>query len=58
MTDAIAALRRTALFGNLEDAPLEALASRAVERRLARGELLFSAPERKRVACTWLYPAR
>lgn len=48
MTDAIAALRRTALFGNLEDAPLEALASRAVERRLARGELLFSAGEEAR----------
>lgn len=48
MTDKIAALRRTALFGELEEAPLEALAERAVERRLARGEQLFGAGEQAR----------
>ena len=42
MADKIAALRRTALFGGLDDDPLGALAERAVERRLARGEVLFN----------------
>jgi len=37
------ALRRTALFGELDSADLAALAARAVERRLKRGEILFMA---------------
>jgi CRP-like cAMP-binding protein len=41
--DAIAALKRTELFGDLDQRGLDALASRAVERRLAKGELLFIA---------------
>jgi CRP/FNR family transcriptional regulator len=44
-TDKIAALKRTALFGALDEKTLEALASRAVERRHARDELLFLAGE-------------
>lgn len=44
-TDKIAALRRTLLFGSLADEELRALASRAVERRLAREEVLFIAGE-------------
>jgi CRP-like cAMP-binding protein len=48
MTDKVAALRRTALFGELEAAPLAALAERAVGRRLARGEQLFGAGEEAR----------
>jgi CRP/FNR family transcriptional regulator len=48
MTDKVAALRRTALFGALEDAPLRALADRSVERRLSRGEVLFAAGESAR----------
>ncbi|HYP28108.1 MAG TPA: Crp/Fnr family transcriptional regulator [Blastocatellia bacterium] len=43
MIDKIAALRRTTLFGGLGDAELQALAARAVEQRLARGEVLFVA---------------
>ncbi|HEX4947498.1 MAG TPA: Crp/Fnr family transcriptional regulator [Blastocatellia bacterium] len=43
LTDKVAALRRTILFGALSDAELAALAERAVERRLARGEVLFVA---------------
>lgn len=41
MTDKIAALRRTVLFGNLEEAALKDLAAHAVERSLAREEMLF-----------------
>jgi CRP-like cAMP-binding protein len=37
------ALKRTALFGELDSADLAALAARAVERRLKRGEILFMA---------------
>ena len=47
-TDKIAALRRTALFGELDDATLGALAARAVERRYARDEVLFLAGEEAR----------
>jgi CRP/FNR family transcriptional regulator len=43
--DKITALRRTALFGELADDDLRLLAERAVERRLARGEVLFIAGE-------------
>ncbi|MBV8858779.1 MAG: hypothetical protein JOZ02_17750 [Acidobacteria bacterium] len=42
-TDKIAALRRTALFGELDDSTLGALAARAVERRYARDEIIFLA---------------
>jgi CRP/FNR family transcriptional regulator len=45
MANTIEALRRTVLFGGLEDRELEALSRRAVELRLARGELLFLAGE-------------
>ena len=41
--DKIAALRRTALFGELPETELIALADRAVERRLSRDEILFVA---------------
>src|SRR5215211_333607 len=47
-TDKIAALRRTALFGELDDATLGALAARAVERRYGRDEVLFLAGEEAR----------
>jgi CRP/FNR family cyclic AMP-dependent transcriptional regulator len=47
-TDKIAALRRTALFGELDDTELKALAERAVERRLARDEILFIADDEAR----------
>lgn len=46
--DKIAALKRTALFGGLDERALHALAARAVERRLARGEVLFLAGEAAR----------
>ena len=46
--DKIAALSRTALFGGLEEAELQALAARAVERSLARGEVLFVAGDEAR----------
>lgn len=39
--DKISALRRTMLFGELGETDLSALANRAVERRLAKGEVLF-----------------
>jgi CRP/FNR family transcriptional regulator len=42
-TDKISALKRTQLFGELEEPELRALAERAVERRLARDEILFVA---------------
>lgn len=41
--DPVEALKRTALFGDLNAADLAALALRTVERRLKRGELLFLA---------------
>lgn len=41
--DKLAALRCTTLFGELSEAELHALAERAVERRLAKGEVLFIA---------------
>lgn len=41
--DKLAALRCTILFGELTETELSALAERAVERRLARGEVLFIA---------------
>jgi CRP/FNR family transcriptional regulator len=44
-TDKIAALRCTALFGKLNTDELRALAACAVERRLARDEVLFVAGE-------------
>ena len=47
-TDKIAALKRTALFGTLEDEELRALGALAVERRLAREEVLFMAGEEAR----------
>ncbi len=46
--DKIAALRRTALFGELNEADLTALAERAAERRLERDEVLFVAGEEAR----------
>ncbi len=42
-TDKIAALRRTAIFGELNEPELTALAGRAIERRLKRDEILFVA---------------
>ena len=42
-TDKIAALRNTTLFGELNDAEVQVLAEHAVERRLARDEILFIA---------------
>lgn len=42
-TDKIVALRRTALFGELAESELRELALHAVERRLARDEILFIA---------------
>ena len=41
--DKVAALRRTILFGELSGTELRALSERAVERRLAKGEVLFMA---------------
>jgi CRP/FNR family transcriptional regulator len=40
-TDKIEALRRTQMFGGLDEPELAALAGRAIERGLARGEILF-----------------
>ena len=47
-TDKIEALRRTSLFGELEEPELRALAARAVEHRLARDEILFVAGDEAR----------
>jgi len=44
----IDALKRTALFGGLSESALNALAERAVERRLARDEVLFMAGDEAR----------
>jgi len=46
--DKIEALRRTALFGGLSLAELQALAGTAVERRLSAGEVLFVAGDEAR----------
>jgi CRP-like cAMP-binding protein len=46
--DKISALKRTQLFGELEEPDLNALASRAIEHRLARGQVLFVAGEEAR----------
>lgn len=46
--DKIAAIRRTPLFGELEEAELRALAKRAVEHRLAPDEVLFMAGDEAR----------
>jgi CRP/FNR family transcriptional regulator len=43
MTDKPKALRATELFGGLDDVEMRALAERAVERRLTKGEVLFVA---------------
>ena len=48
MKDKISALRRTAVFGELDDKTLGALAAPAVARRLSRGEVLFVAGEEAR----------
>src|SRR5262245_9901953 len=47
-TDKIAALKKTQLFGELEEPELCALAERSVERRLAPGEILFVARDEAR----------
>lgn len=47
-SEKITALRRTALFGELSETELNALAERAVERRLARDEILFVAGDEAR----------
>jgi CRP/FNR family transcriptional regulator len=47
-TDKLSALGRTALFGGLDQATLGALAERAVEKRVARGEVLFMGGEEAR----------
>ena len=39
--DKVEALRATALFGGLTDTDLSALANRAVEQKLGKGEILF-----------------
>jgi CRP/FNR family transcriptional regulator len=48
IAEKVDALRRTELFGGLEETELRALAERAVERRLAKGEILFVAGEEAR----------
>lgn len=47
-TDKIAALRRTQIFGELDEPQLLALAGRATERRLSHGEVLFVAGDEAR----------
>lgn len=47
-TDKVSALRNTALFGELDERTLGALAERAVERAYARDEVLFLAGEEAR----------
>ncbi|HSE98378.1 MAG TPA: Crp/Fnr family transcriptional regulator [Blastocatellia bacterium] len=47
-TDKISALARTALFGELDEDELRALADRAVEQRLKSGEILFLSGEEAR----------
>jgi CRP/FNR family transcriptional regulator len=45
-TDKIAALRRTALFNELDENALRALAARAIERQFQKDEVLFIAGEK------------
>jgi CRP-like cAMP-binding protein len=47
-TDKVSALKKTALFGGLDESELSALAERAIEQRLVPGELLFVAGEEAR----------
>jgi CRP-like cAMP-binding protein len=47
-TDKVSALKKTALFGGLKESELRALADRAVEQKLSRGEVLFVAGEEAR----------
>jgi CRP-like cAMP-binding protein len=47
-TDKILALKRTVLFAELEDSEITLLAERAVEQRLERGRILFTAGEKAR----------
>lgn len=47
-TDKIAALKRTQMFGELQEPQLRALAERSTERRLARDEVLFVAGDEAR----------
>lgn len=47
-TDKVLALKKTALFGELNEKELRALADRAIEQRLAHGEILFIAGEEAR----------
>ena len=47
-TDKIAALRQTALFNELDEDTLRALAARAIERRFQKDEILFVAGEEAR----------
>jgi CRP/FNR family transcriptional regulator len=44
--DAVGALRKTELFRDLDETLLRALAERALERRLARDEILFMMGDR------------
>ena len=46
--DRISALKRTALFSELSEDELRALGERAVEQRLGRDEILFTAGEEAR----------
>jgi CRP/FNR family transcriptional regulator len=48
ITDKIRALRSTTLFGELDETELRELAERAVERKLARDEILFVAGDEAR----------
>ena len=47
-TDRVSALKKTSLFGALDESELSALSDRAVEQRLAPGEILFIAGEEAR----------
>ena len=47
-TDRVSALKKTSLFGGLDESELSALSDRAVEQRLAPGEILFIAGEEAR----------
>src|SRR5215211_7114492 len=48
VTDKVSALKTTALFSGLNENELRALADRAVEQKLARGQILFMAGEEAR----------
>jgi hypothetical protein len=50
--DKTSALKRTQLFGELEEPKLRAPAERAVERPLARATKFYSSPEAMLAACT------